>query len=208
MSNISFRPCLPSDAIKAAPLIISSGPDAFRYIFAVDSLEDVERFVTYAFKQGEGELGYENHIAVIQNDTLVAVGAIWSSKDMLRFTLQGMRQIIHFYGLWRGVMVIRRALQLESVVQPPKQAIAYLGHFGVEPSARGLGIGTQLIEYLVKEGVGRGFDVFGLDVSAENPRAQQLYERMGFVVRQSNTGGSKNHFGRVHTHYYMEKSVN
>ncbi len=203
-SDIIIRQCTPEDAAEAVPLIVSSGPDAFRYIFSVKSPDDVTSFVTYAFLDGEGELGYKNHIVLTQAGTVIAVGALWSSKEMLNFTLQGMKQILRAYGVWQGVKVIRRALQLESVVQPPQKAIAYLGHFGVVAESRGRGIGTQLIHGLMDMGQERGFCTYGLDVSVENPRAQELYERLGFRVKSTSQGGEGNGFGRIHDHHYME----
>jgi ribosomal protein S18 acetylase RimI-like enzyme len=52
----------------------------------------------------------------------------------------------------------------------------------VHPSARGQGIGTQLLEALFQYAREHGFARVRLDVVDTNPRARQLYERQGFVA--------------------------
>jgi ribosomal protein S18 acetylase RimI-like enzyme len=84
-------------------------------------------------------------------------------------------------------------LRLERIVRPPPRDVFYLAHLGVTPGQRGAGFGTQLIEHLLALGRASGFARAGLDVATTNPRAQALYERMGFVVGiiQSMTSASR-----------------
>jgi ribosomal protein S18 acetylase RimI-like enzyme len=59
---------------------------------------------------------------------------------------------------------------------------ALLWSFAVIPNLQGLGIGTALIgeaESLVRA---RGLVVAEIDVSKDNPRAQALYERLGYAI--------------------------
>jgi ribosomal protein S18 acetylase RimI-like enzyme len=51
---------------------------------------------------------------------------------------------------------------------------------GVDPGARGLGVGRALLEALCSEASARGLKAIGLSVDRENPAAA-LYERIGFV---------------------------
>lgn len=52
----------------------------------------------------------------------------------------------------------------------------------VDPSVRGQGVGTALLESFAAEGRLRGYPAVRLDVVDTNPRARALYERRGFVV--------------------------
>ena len=51
----------------------------------------------------------------------------------------------------------------------------------VSSEARGMGIGTALLEAAFEHARSSGFRFVGLEVIDTNPRARQLYERMGFV---------------------------
>ncbi|GAA1342548.1 ribosomal protein S18-alanine N-acetyltransferase [Arthrobacter roseus] len=50
----------------------------------------------------------------------------------------------------------------------------------VEPGHEGQGIGSVLLRRLIEEAVSRGADSVLLEVRADNPRAQQLYQYFGF----------------------------
>jgi ribosomal protein S18 acetylase RimI-like enzyme len=55
------------------------------------------------------------------------------------------------------------------------------GNF-VDPTARGRGVGTALLDAIVDEARARGYAEVRLDVIDNNPRARTLYERRGFVA--------------------------
>ena len=49
------------------------------------------------------------------------------------------------------------------------------------PDAQGTGIGTALIEWLLKDARGSGARALALSVAIDNVRAEALYRRLGFV---------------------------
>lgn len=55
-----------------------------------------------------------------------------------------------------------------------------IGYLHVEQSRRGEGVGSALVGAAEDCIVARGFPLAGLAVGAENPRAAQLYERLGY----------------------------
>jgi len=66
----------------------------------------------------------------------------------------------------------------------------------VAPDARGMGIGTKLLDAILEEAGARGLGEVRLDVIDTNPRARALYERRGFVVvGTENTGPFHRLFG-------------
>lgn len=50
----------------------------------------------------------------------------------------------------------------------------------VEPGHEGKGVGSVLLRHLIEEAATRGADSVLLEVRADNPRAQQLYQYFGF----------------------------
>lgn len=205
--DVAFRPCRADDADLAVPLIISSGPAAFDYIFADRSLEQVPRFVTRAFRDDGMELGHSTHTAMLLDGRLAAVGALWHAGNALPFMLAGAHQIYRHYGPLAGTRVVLRGLRMETVVKPPRKGVAYLGHFGVAPELRGQGLGTLLIHHLIGQARTQGFTRVALDVSSGNPRAQKLYEQLGFAVQKTNAADYRREFGHIVDHHYMEMAI-
>ncbi len=58
---------------------------------------------------------------------------------------------------------------------------AYIQTIGVVPSEQGTGIGSMLLTALLEDAVARGEENVTLEVRADNPNAQAVYERFGFL---------------------------
>src|SRR5690349_2765813 len=181
-SAVGFRQAAPADAAAAVPLIHSSGPAAFDYVFAVAGHATAQEFLRRAFVDGAGEFGWRNHWVGELDGRVVAVGAGYGGESGLAFMLAAARQILAHYGPRRAPAAIARGLKVERVIPPPARRLHYLAHLGVAPALRGQGIGRQLIEHLVAQGRVHGKQRLVLDVAVGNPRAQALYERLGFKV--------------------------
>lgn len=58
----------------------------------------------------------------------------------------------------------------------------WVDSIAVAAAARGRGVGTKLLEAAFQVAADGGYKTIGLEVVDQNPRAQALYERLGFVV--------------------------
>lgn len=65
----------------------------------------------------------------------------------------------------------------------------YILSIFVEEQSRGWGIGSKLIERACEICKERGHEVIGLSVADDNPRARQLYRRLGFIKYASGHEG-------------------
>jgi len=203
--EVQFRPATPGDAEVAVPLIYSSGPDAFDYVFMTPDGGDALRFLQHCFVDGAGEFGWRNHWVALIGDRVVAVGAGYGGETKWPFTLAAARQIIGHYGLRHGVGVIGRGLRVESVIRPPDGDMHYLAHLAVLPELRGRGVGRALINHLIGRARDAGRRRITLDVAASNPRAEALYQRAGFRVTVERRSRLANESGRVADHRRMER---
>ena len=199
--NINFRPATPEDVHAAVPLIYSSGPAAFDFIFSPKPKQALE-FLHYTFVDGNGEFGYKYHVVGEVEGKVVAVGTAFDGEATLKYFLAMGMQIVSFYGLV-AFSVIPRGLQVESIIQPPKGRLHYIAHLGVHPSMQGKGIGSQLVEHLMDQGRNAGKTQTALDVSVINPRAQVLYERLGFKL----TGQRESKLPSVPSHNRLERAL-
>ena len=205
--KIAFRSAVAADVEAAVPLIYSSGPAAFDYVFTLDGGPTAENFLTRAFLDGAGEFGWRNHVVGELDGRIVAAGAGWSGGMGFGFMIAGARQILGGYGPIAGAGVIGRALRVEAIVPPPSRTRFVVAHLGVRPETRGQGIGQALIEHLLDRGRTRGIGIAALDVAVTNPRGQALYERLGFVVTGERRSRLSNPRATVPDHRHMERPI-
>ena len=203
--EITFRQARPQDVEIAVPLIYSTGPAAFEFAFKTDVGKDAQSFLTYAFVRPGSEFSFDCHICMEWNDQVVGIGGVYTGKDMPRFTLKAVQFILSYYGLVQGLKIIRRGLQLEKKIIPPKGNTEYFAHLAVNPEFQGKGIGTQLLDYFWQNGREKGRESASLDVSYENLRAKALYERFGFEVVRTIDSDLKNRFSYIPGHFKMFK---
>jgi len=199
---LKFRPAEARDAEEAVPLIYSSGPAAFDYVFKRAGLS-AEGFLLSAFVDGAGMFGYPRHWVGELGGNVVAVGTGYSGDVNLRNMLSASRQILMNYGPISALPVMINGLRLEQIIQPPPKQTYYLAHLGVAENMRGQGIGTRLVEHMLKLGRAAGFQQAALDVAASNPLAQALYERLGFSLAQERISS----LAEIANHRYMTKPL-
>jgi len=90
-----------------------------------------------------------------------------------------LKDIRALYGDLGGVIRAGGMLLLEYKPQPKE---LYIEGIAVVISARGKGVGTQLINECFSMAESEGYDRVTLQVIDTNPRAQKLYERLGFKI--------------------------
>lgn len=202
--TVQFRQAAPEDAPQAVPLMHSSGPAAFDYVFAVPGYSDAQAFLRQAFVDGAGEFGWRNHVVGELDGAVVAVGAGFGGATKWPFTLAAARQILGHYGWRHAAGVIARGLKVESVIPPPTGAMHYLAHLAVSPSWRGNGFGSALVGHLLDTARATPRGPVILDVATTNPDAQRLYQRLGFEVVGERCSALANGQGRVPDHRRMQ----
>jgi ribosomal protein S18 acetylase RimI-like enzyme len=65
---------------------------------------------------------------------------------------------------------------------PPEPATKFIAQVGVAEALRGQGIGAALLTAQIELARMKNYLKCALDVAVTNPRAQKLYERLGFSV--------------------------
>ena len=94
-----------------------------------------------------------------------------------------------FGATWRGLL-------LECLERKPEPGRLLMDGVFVREDARGLGIGSALLDAIEDEAARRGLGEVRLDVIDVNPRARALYERKGFrATATTHTGLLRPVFG-------------
>lgn len=76
-------------------------------------------------------------------------------------------------------------LLMQTYVHKPAADQMVLECLAVSAAARGQGVGTQLLEAVCRRAEAEGLRSVCLDVLETNPRARELYERVGFVAAKT-----------------------
>lgn len=207
MTDLRFRPCRASDVDVALPLIISSGPESFSYVFNDRRDDQLEGFLRRAYLAKGSEFSFQQHIAIEVDGEIMGLGALRFSRQTAGFTLRALSLMLRHYGPIAGLRTALRGLRAESVIKPPPSKVAYLYQLGVHPQQRGRGWGRALIAHLIQRADDLGYRRVGLSVSVENPRAQTLYEQLGFTVVREHSSQLHSEFGHVPGQRYMELAL-
>lgn len=196
---VELRKSTPQEVDLAVPLIYASGPDAFEYVFKNDKV-GAQDFLKHAFVKEGGEFSYQNHYSLYQDRVMVGVGSIFDAKEASTFMASDIKRILEFYK-FNSLGIGRRGLQVEKIIKHPIREEVALAHLSITPDFRGKGFGTKLIDLLKEKSE---IKHFVLDVSEENPRAKDLYKRLGFVVTKDYKSNLKNKYSYVPDHCRME----
>ncbi len=187
--GLEIRRATAADAEGAAPLVYSSGPEAFDYILR-DAGKTALDFLRFALADGDGFQGHRIHWVTERDGQVVGAGAFYSGKDDLRLTLGFVRQVFAFYPFVTALGVIVRALQVAPLLKPLTRDMLYVANFGVASECRGQGVGARMLNQQMARAREQGFKRYALDVAVTNPRAQKLYEGIGMqFVREKRFRG-------------------
>ncbi len=183
--GLTFRPATPDDAPFAAPLMYNIARRDFDMLFTglaagLSPLDVVEKF----YRAPGGMFSWCNTEIALHDGLPAGIITAYSVASrngsatcLTRAAGQlGARALVLL--AWRGV-IAARAVQRNT---PGSWFIAFVG---VDPSQQSLGIGSSLIERSIQKARRAGCSCVELDVDVDNPRAQALYERLGFHVVHS-----------------------
>ncbi len=200
-NNIELRPSKKEEVAQAVPLIYSSGPPSFEYVFKNDRVV-AQDFLRYAFVRAGGEFSYQNHYSLYWEDKMVGIGSVFDAKQASGFTLTDAMNIFRFYK-FDSLGPVKSGLKVEKLILLPTKKEIAIAHLGIEPAMQGKGLGTKLIELLKGKANKTADSIWVLDVSEENLRAKALYDRLGFKVTKKNISTLKNNYSYVANHFRM-----
>jgi ribosomal protein S18 acetylase RimI-like enzyme len=184
--SVTFRQAQAEDCDSVLPMIYSSGPAQLEYVFT-QQVKTAHDFLRWVFATGQGMFGYRNYTVAVVDQRPVGIGAFYGRLEGKVLERQLGLQMLRFYGLFQVWPVIKRATQLEAIVPFPDRDMEYIAQLGVAEAMQGQGIGTALLRHQIALARQKGQQRCVLDVAITNPRAQALYERLGFRVTCEHT---------------------
>lgn len=200
-THLTIRKAKPSDLDSIVPLIYSSGPKAWTFVFQ-EGKKTAFDFLNASYVRRGNTVSYTNHFVAEIDGRVVGSILSYSQPSFLALTLGTALRILSVYG-FRAPKVMARGLKTETIIQPPKSGCLYLGHIAVLETERNKGIAKELINYMISKET--KYKTASLDVSAENGPAIALYQKLGFQIKETRHPLSWE--GTIPSHHYMEKQI-
>lgn len=202
-NELIIRTATPADAALAAPLVLSSAPDVYAYLFTRLG-KQAEEFVRHCLTLDKGLFGCQAHTVVELDGQVVGVASFYSKAEYFRWAKQT-SPIVAAYYRWRVPFMLLRLNASQRWMVPPVENELYLANFGVATGLRGQGIGGQMLQYGLALAQQRELAIYSLDVSVANPNAERLYQRFGMhSISEASFPGAR---GRVSDSRRMQMSV-
>ena len=120
------------------------------------------------------------------------------------FVAGGLTDLTRSYGLPGALW---RSATLSLLARDTENRRLLTDGLAVAEAARGRGVGTALIDALSQEARRRGYPALRLDVVDTNPRAQALYNRLGFHIEKETSIGPLRHIFGFHRTITMIRAV-
>lgn len=181
--NISIRDAVPGDAELAANLMYSTGPIYYDYLFQVRTKEQSEviNFFKHCFVSEKGLLSYKHTRIIEVNGKPAGLDRTFSSSEYKKAEQSMSSPVIQHYGILKSLKLIPRDRVVSKVIPKLKKNSLLIYMLAVSTDFRGMGLGSKLIEYRIKEAREKQLSLY-IDVAENNPNAHKLYNRMGFVT--------------------------
>lgn len=172
---LHIRKALPTDAAAIAPLMLLAMEEITYFLIGQDSKAEALDFLTHFIELPANQYSYEN-CSVAEADGVI-LGHIncyaGAHLHMLR------EPIINYLSEH-----YQQKLFLENETEAGED---YIDTLAISPQAQGKGIGSKLINHLITKRDKLSPTKLGLLVDKENPSAEKLYVRLGFIKVQEKT---------------------
>jgi ribosomal protein S18 acetylase RimI-like enzyme len=187
-SLLTYRPALPDDADVIAPLIYRIDPLSFDHLFndLLQGLSPID-VIAICFRAPGGMFSWRSTEVALQDGWLAGFLIAYDAHSPQSSFMHLGRAIGH-YGVRVLMRLAWRGLALSRIAKQCLPHSWYVAFVGVNPDVQSRGIGSSLLLRSMEAARSAGCTQVELDVDMNNPRAQALYERLGFSIRSETSG--------------------
>lgn len=169
--EITIQQAQQMDATQIAPLIYEAIGDIAHRLTGETEEQSVLTALTALIERTDNRHSYLYTYVAKQEETLLGIAVLYD-------------------GLTAKALDANLAAWLSSKNAPTSIDIEahddefYIDTVCVTPEARGLGIGTKLLQFAEEQAVTKGYKKLALNVELEKEKARALYERLGFTITE------------------------
>lgn len=144
------------------------------------TLVDFHRMMTRLVEMEDSQYSYRNTlVALTSSGILAGVCVAYDGGELRQLRRRFIEAAQEAFGL-----------DYSGMADETEEGEFYVDSLAVSSNYRGKGIATELLRATIEKGIQRGIPTIGLLVDKGNPRAEELYSRVGFqYVNDSVWGG-------------------
>lgn len=184
-----LRPAKKTDAHEAARLIHFAIKDIAEKLTGEKKETIIQQELAELFTLEQNRLSYQNASVMIADGKLAGMFIAYSGDDAEMLDSLILDRVIKKTG--------------ETDISFDKEADKsdyYLDTLSVHPDFQRRGIGSLLLQYFEKIAIQRGFNTISLNVAQDNPKAKELYVKLGYQKKKAITIND-------HRYDYMVKNL-
>lgn len=164
-----IRKAIKNDAEALAAYLLLAMEDIVYHFIGEKDVEKARAFLNHFTRIENNQYSYQNCWVAVKDNKVVAAANIYNGARLTE-----LRQPVVDY--------IRSRLQKDFRPEDETEAGEYyLDTLGVDPKEQGKGIGSKLLQFLIREYVDKRGLVIGLMVEEENQVVKRLYFKLGFI---------------------------
>ncbi|MBL0745554.1 GNAT family N-acetyltransferase [Chryseolinea lacunae] len=149
-------------------ILMAMGDIVYRFIGGEDQ-EQAQKFMEHFTSGTNNQYSYENCWVAETDGEIIAAACVYDGAR-----LQVLREpVIRFLKDHFG-----NEVTMEDETEPGEY---YIDSLGVRADQQGRGTGTRMLQFLIEEFVSGKHETLGLLVDEDNPGAERLYLKLGFV---------------------------
>lgn len=167
---MKIRKAWPQDASSIAVLLLLAMEDIVYEFIGEKSYSKAIEFLKAMVTQRQNQYSYENCWVAETKEGIIAVACLYDGSR-----LQELRKPVAHY--------IKEHFAQEFNPEDETQAgEVYIDCVGVHPNQQGKGIGSKIFAFLIDQYVIKQKQILGLLVDYDNPKAEKLYQKLGFEI--------------------------
>ena len=169
--TITIRQARVEDAFAISPLIYDAIGDIANNLTGEEKLPKILASLAQFVTETANRHSYLNTYVAVQDEVILGIVVLYDGKTGYKLDRQLEAQLAN-----KGIHV---HLDVEA-----HEDEYYIDTICVAKNARGLGIGTKLLQFAEQRGKELGYNKLSLNVEVEKVDARRLYERMGYVITE------------------------
>ncbi len=175
-NNIIIRDALPSDSKDIANFLLAAWPvDLFLSMLPALTAESFTELISDLVSSSGNLYSWENALVAELDSKIVGAVIAYDGANFMALK----KPVIDYFTKFGDIKSFEEA-------QETSENEYYLDSIGTDSEYRSRGIGTKLITTLIEKVRNLGYKRVGLLVDLDNPRAEALYSKLGFVYVDNN----------------------
>ncbi|MDO5105084.1 GNAT family N-acetyltransferase [Capnocytophaga sp.] len=172
-----------NDADFVAPLMFQAMEEIVFKLIGKEDENQAVSFLKTLFLEEKNQYSYQNTIVFEEDNAVIGSLVFYDGADLEHFR--------------KPVLTLAEQISGRKIAVEDETSAGeiYIDTVSVSPRGQGKGIGSQLISFLQNYVAENQLGKIGLLVDENNPKAEKLYTRLGFVYANNQTlaGGNYKH---------------